>query len=445
MFIRQRFRGSRASAPVILGVVVLLMFSSVSGAVPPESAVAGWPRQLGGGNEDSAAAVAVTAAGDVYVAGVAEASHEGGPDSEFRDVFLAKYDRNGNQKWARRFGTGEEDGAAGVAVSGNGDVYVGGSTCGDFPGASVDPTAVGCDVFLAKYDRNGNQRWVRQFGTTGSDWAYGMTASTSGDVYLTGLTDGLFPGRASAGGFDAFVTKYDKNGNQKWVRQFGTADYDVAGAVAISRLGDVYVVGRTGGALPGQTDTEGPDAFVARFDSKGTEKWARQFGSSGNDGASSVAVSAAGAVLIAGYTDGVLPGQASAGGNDVFVGRFDRDGGRLWLRQFGTASAESCNGTPRVAATRGSAYVATNTCGAFPGYDLQGPQDAVIAKFAAADGREVWVRQFGTPDLDWTSGIAVRGSDNNGGGIVAVGSTDGAVWGQPRFGGLDAFVATFPR
>ena len=77
----------------------------------------------------------------------------------------------------------------------------------------------------------------------------------SSGVYLAGYLLGTFPGQTSAGLFDAFVRKYDANGNEVWTRQFGTSGTDEAHGIAVGSSG-VYVVGRTLGSLPGQTGQE---------------------------------------------------------------------------------------------------------------------------------------------------------------------------------------------
>ena len=56
-----------------------------------------------------------------------------------------------------------------------------------------------------------------------------------------------------------------------WLHQFGTSSYDYARGVAVDGSGNAYVVGRTRGALPGQTSSGGDDAFVRKYDDTGTE------------------------------------------------------------------------------------------------------------------------------------------------------------------------------
>jgi hypothetical protein len=98
--------------------------------------------------------------------------------------------------------------AYGVAVT-QGAVYVAGESAnGSFSGQT---SAGSTDAFVSKFDLEGNIVWSRQFGTSAADYALGVAADTSG-VYVVGYTSGGLQG-ANAGGEDAFVRKYDPNGN----------------------------------------------------------------------------------------------------------------------------------------------------------------------------------------------------------------------------------------
>src|SRR5439155_1266491 len=137
-------------------------------------------------------------------------------------------------------------------------------------------SAGGVDAFLRKYDAAGNTLWTRQFGTSADDLADAVAVDGTG-VYMAGFTGGTLPGQTSAGGVDAFLRKYDSSGNVLWTRQFGTSAYDSAVAIAADGT-SVYVAGFTGGTLLGQTSAGGYDAFLRKYDSSGNVLWTRQFG-----------------------------------------------------------------------------------------------------------------------------------------------------------------------
>ena len=165
----------------------------------------------------------------------------------------------------------------------------------------------GSDLFVRKYDAAGTEVWTRMFGSEAgfsgpSDESVTAIDVYGSAVYLAGLTRGSLPGHVNAGGSDAFVSKFDTDGNALWTRQFGTTLSDQAHAIAADATG-VYVGGETLGALPGQTSAGFRDAFVRKYDAAGTEVWTRQFGStvssSSADTVSGIAVDASG-VFVAG-------------------------------------------------------------------------------------------------------------------------------------------------
>lgn len=208
-----------------------------------------------------------------------------------------------------------------MATSSSGDVYVAGGTDGSFPGAS---NAGDSDAFLARYDKNGNLKWARQFG--GSDYEFGRGVAASGSaVYVSGLEFGDIDGagpETDHGLSDAFLTRFDKNGIQIWVRQFGTASPDNSQGVAVFGSNAIYPVGSTTGDIdgpgPGVLDATG-DVYLARYDKEGNRAWIRPFGTTGSEEVQGVAVLTNGHPVVSGYTDGKLFGHAFAGEYDAFV------------------------------------------------------------------------------------------------------------------------------
>src|SRR5437667_93470 len=246
-----------------------------------------WIRQFGTSAYDEAHAVAADAS-RIYVAGIT-----GNPPG----VFLRKYDLDGNLVWSQ-LGAGGDIFPQAVAVDDSG-VYVAGYI--QFP---QDPS-LNADAFLWKYDLDGNVVWIRTFGTPETDYANAVAVDASG-VYVGGFTFGTFPGGTGTG--TAFIRKYNSNGNVVWTRRFSSQNGVGTYAVAFTGF-SVYVAGYTQGALSNETSAGGYDAFVRKYDTDGTELWTHQFGTSGNDFAWGAAADRS-SVYVAGVTDGTLPGQA---------------------------------------------------------------------------------------------------------------------------------------
>ncbi|MBI2829095.1 MAG: SBBP repeat-containing protein, partial [Acidobacteria bacterium] len=337
------------------------------------SGVEQWTRQFGTTSEDYALGVAVDGAGNVYVAGYTQGNLSG-QNAGYSDAFVRKYDASGAELWTRQFGTGSDDRALGVAVDGAGNIYIAGPTYGNLSGQNAGTN----DAFVRKYASSGVEQWTRQFGTTGGDEAFAVAVDGAGNVHVVGTTIGNLSGQ-SAGGYDAFVRKYDTSGAEQWTRQFGTTGGDEPLGVAVDAFGNVYVGGDTGGNLSGQ-NAGNQDAFLRKYDSSGAEQWTRQFGTGGYDYAFGVAVDGFGNVYAAGSTYGDLSGQ-NAGGYDAFVRKYDGSGVEQWTRQFGTNGGDSAVSVGVDGS--GNVYVAGYTNGNLSGETGLGGTDAFLTKFAA--------------------------------------------------------------
>ena len=294
-----------------------------------------WIRQFGTRNGESAFALSPDGAGGVMVAGRTSGSL-GGPNagpSWTNDAFLARYDGAGNQLWIRQFGTSDSDSAGALAPDGAGGVFVTGSTVGSLGG----PNAGSSDVFLARYDGTGNRLWIRQFGTSAGERAKALASDGAGGVMVAGHTHGSLGG-PNAGNADVFLARYDSDGNRLWIRQFGTSEFDQALALAPDGAGGVIIAGLTRGSLGGP-NAGGHDVLLVRYDSAGNQLWINQFGTSEWERALALSPDGAGGVMVAGWTQGSLGGP-SVGGHDAWLARYDGAGDQLWIRQFGTSEGE---------------------------------------------------------------------------------------------------------
>ena len=85
-----------------------------------------------------------------------------------------------------------------------------------------------------------------------------------GTVYLAGVTGGDLGGNVSEGDDDMFVAAFDTDGNELWIQQVGSDGTDVARAIAVGPEGQVYVSGFAYGQI-GEEFFGGADAYLARL------------------------------------------------------------------------------------------------------------------------------------------------------------------------------------
>jgi hypothetical protein len=82
---------------------------------------------------------------------------------------------------------------------------------------------------------------------------------------MAGETDGNLDGQTNSGSRDAFLTKYDANGNKAWARLLGTNSGDLAYALTTGTDGAIYMAGQTAYSLDGQNYFGGVDAFLTKW------------------------------------------------------------------------------------------------------------------------------------------------------------------------------------
>jgi hypothetical protein len=390
-----------------------------------------WIRQFGTTSGDHAFAVAVDRDGDVLVAGYTSGVLPGTPGSVYgTDAFIRKYTSDGGVVWTRQFGFGGNQIARAVATDSAGNIFVAGQTSGALPG---ETSAGGTDAFVRMYSSDGTVIWTRQFGSTTNDYAFSVAVDSGSAVVVAGYAGSALPGGISAGSADAFVRKYDYSGTLLWSVQFGSATIDSAESVVVDGARNVIVAGYTYGALPGQVSAGNRDAFVCKFFSNGILSWTRQFGTSSDDFAQSVAVDAQGNAYVAGGTAGAFPGYFAAGGGDAFLRRYTSNGNPVWNVQFGTSAGDHASSVA-VSGT-GDVIVAGDTSGTFPGLSSAGERDMFVRRYGN-DGVPHGTRQLGTTAVDTAHAVAV----NANGDVIIGGETLGTFPGETWFGIDDAFV-----
>ena len=386
-----------------------------------------WIKQLGSPGNDFSDGIAIDANHNLFISGTTDGSL-GNTNAGNSDIWVAKYDSQGNLLWNQQFGTPDLERFQGVATDLNGDVYISGSTLRTVEGSFT----IDSDAWIAKYDSQGNLLWNQQLGSpSGSETSTGVATSLNGDLYISGSTRGT-PG---GGGSSAWLIKYDSQGNLLSNQQLELSGAEVSAGLAIDNSGSIYLSGVTDGALNSDgtdetvNDTDS-DALLAKYDSQGNLLWTQKLGSSEYDYSQAVTTDSSGNVYITGGTNGNING-ANAGLNDAWVAKYDSQGNLLWKRQLGTAGNDSSEDV--AVDDSGNVYIsgATND---ILGEANVGGSDAWVAKYDS-QGNLLWTEQFGAPEDDYSQGVVLDNSNN----LYLSGYTEGTLDGL-NAGGRDAWI-----
>lgn len=329
--------------------------------------------------------------------------------------------------WESQFGSTRDDGARALAIDASGNLFFVGVTQGGWGAPYLGQLD---DVVVGRVDpHNGELVWVRQPIT--GDIAQASAVTTHAEsVYIAGHTYGTFDA-PSIGAYDFFVSRYDYDGDLVWTRQLGSPVADRATHVAVNSHGDVIVVGDTSGVL-GNASFGGWDVALAKYDSAGNPQWTKQFGTSGADIVGALAVDEIGHMYLAGKTSGTI-GAENFGGEDMFLAKLDDSGAKLWAVQLGSEANESV--TDIAIDVDGNVIVTGHTLGTMAAPFLGGT-DGFATKISPA-GTVLWTTQWGSSGTDTPHGVAVDAFGNS----FIVGSTSGSL-GSPFMGwGFDRYIA----
>ena len=377
-----------------LAALVAFVATACGADSKPEAAAVQWTIQVGSTQADTTYGISTAPNGDAVITAATEGALAGDNQGQ-RDVYLARYSPDGVLRWERQTGGPQNDSPLGVSVAPDGTTYVGGYTEGDF----ASPNQGSADVWLARFDADGNELWRRQFGGPAWDRGFDVTAFDGG-AYITGYTASPLDPDTDLGGFDGFAAKYDADGNQQWVRHFGTDATDWGQGSALAPDGGLHVTGYTEGDFGGANAGD-KDLFAVRLSPDGSLAWVTQLGSAALDWTQGVGIGPDGGVLLAGSTEGSFA-AGPAGERDMIVVSLDADGAEQWRWQAGTAGADSAFEVRQA----GEFIVVTGSAtgdlaGAGSGL---GERDAVLVWLDLA-GNLIEIQQFGTDAVDDATGL----------------------------------------
>ena len=345
-------------------------------------------QQFGTSSIDNAYGVDADPAGNVYLLSRTNGALAGANAGIGNDVVFSKFNPRGRRQWQVQFGSpGNDNPFVDPKIDSAGNPIIAGYTNDDLGGPNPDtvipPSA---DAWIAKYDTNGNQIWIEQFGTTDGDETFGLDIDSQDNIYTTGWTRGSLgaPNNLNPDGevtYDIWLAKYDTDGNQQWIEQFGTNTFDWSWDAATDLNDDTYITGWTLGALEG-SNAGSYDIWVAKYDEDGNQQFLDQFGTAGDDAALGIDVDDSGNYYLTGYTDGDLAGEGNAGSYDAWVAKYDSEGNQLWIEQFGSSGLDNAFEV----SVSGSSVFVTGTTDDSLGSVNSGSYDAWVAELSAADG-----------------------------------------------------------
>jgi predicted RNA binding protein with dsRBD fold (UPF0201 family) len=335
-----------------------------------------WNKTWGGSGYDSGAGIALDGSGNAFITGSTESYED-----ENGDAFLLKYDSSGNLLWNKTWGGSFDDRGYGIALDGSGNLFITGYTKSYGAGYY--------DAFLLKYDSDGNLLWYKTWGGSDSDYGKGIALDSSGNAFITGSTKSY-----GAGYDDAFLLKYDSDGNLLWYKTWGGSDSDYGKGIALDGSGNAFITGDTYSFGAGYSD-----AFLLKYDVSGNQLWNKTWGGSDSDYGKGIMLDSSGNAFITGSTDSYEDGNG-----DAFLLKYDSSGNLLWYKTWGGSDYDY--GCEIALDASGNLFITGSTYSYGAGY-----RDIFLLKYDSS-GNLLWYKIWGGSNSDWGKGIALDASGN---------------------------------
>ena len=307
------------------------------------------------------------------------------------------------------------------------------------------------DVFILKFDNDGNRLWATYYGGDKKEGGFSITHDASGNIFVTGYTEstdfpklnaGTFYQSTMAGIQDAFILKFSNTGTRLWATYYGGNLYDAGNSIASDASGNIFITGDTKSStfpvynsgtyyqplMAGDTDL-----FILKFSNTGSRLWATYYGGSSADYGHSIITDNYDNIYLAGWTESTdLPVQdmgnyfqaANAGSYDGYLLKFENDGTRLLSSYFGGNGREDLNKWDALASDQcGNIYfVLTSFSDDMPVYDAgcssyydavyDGFGDLFITRFTN-DNLITWATYYGYDNEDLNACIGISQLDGN--------------------------------
>lgn len=276
------------------------------------------------------------------------------------DAFVTKFDSSGNHVWTTYLGGSNVEIAATIKITyDNKLILLGYTNSNDFPttpGAYQTSNAGQYDVFITKIDTNGQHIWSTLFGGMGGELGIDLSIDLNNNLLVGGQTNSSnFPFTSGAfqplplGGNDAFVAKFNSNGQLIWATCYGGTSTEDAHAITNDYENNVIITGMSNSndltisANALQSNNNGFfDIYIAKFSSNGNFLWGTYFGGSNYDDIYGVQSDSSNNLYFAGITSSVdfetTPNAFQTiknNGTDACIFKLSKNGQLLWSTYLG--------------------------------------------------------------------------------------------------------------
>lgn len=225
--------------------------------------------------------------GSIYIVGA-------GDFETTEKMFLIKISADGFQSWVRFWGTGEWGFPFSLDIDSEDNVYVAGGVRGSFDGDNIAGSCAASppcyDAFVTKWNTDGNLLWNKQSGKEKSDLVQGLVVDEDNNLILVGTEniDRDFSSNGSNLGTSMFLRKWNSDGDQMWEVSQKESENIIYGTDVDIMDGDIVVLGHK--CLSPIVDYCHNQLYAEKFNSRGEKLWEKRWRGKGTDKSVATAV-----------------------------------------------------------------------------------------------------------------------------------------------------------
>ncbi|MFH2141238.1 MAG: hypothetical protein ABIJ97_02360, partial [Bacteroidota bacterium] len=242
--------------------------------------------------------------------------------SSFDDLFLIKLNAAGAVQWAKGYGGGDSETGTYVIQTTDGGYMAVGYT---YSFGTKDST----NIYMVKTNSSGTFQWDKTFQISlNDDDVVKCVAEHAGGFILTGYTEQVFAGVDTT--TDMFLVGTDLNGNNPWVRTFGTDTHSESGNAIVSTSPTTLVI--TGSTSESCTGIDATDIFMMEIGTTGTVNWCSAYDIGFADEGQYMQITSTGGYTVIGFTiSNLFPLTLKS-----FLIKVHSSGNIEWARRYGT-------------------------------------------------------------------------------------------------------------
>lgn len=433
-----------------------------------------WSTYYGGNSDEVAKKIVTDTEGNIYITGQTRSttistlnSWQPTKSSDF-DVFLAKFNSNGVRLWCTYLGGTAIDNVENIAVDSDNNIYIVGNTYSTEPVFNVNgwqPTKMNSsDVFLTKFNPNGQVIWSTYCGGNGADFAYGIDIDNNKNIYIAGNTssaDSMGTGGIKStitGTGDGFIAKYTSSGTKLWSTYFGGNNNDEIKNIKLGTDKSIYLTGYTAStsglsknSIYQSYNGGYYDSFIAKLDSNGVTNWCGYYGGNDWDCSMSLSVDNEENIVIGGWTkstNNIANNAFQATKTNLsegFIAKYTNAGVLMWSSYYGGNSDDyiwsvSTNQNNDIYVTGTTKSLDMISAGESYQATKSDSNDVLIAKISS-QGQLIWGSYFGGNGFDEAKSVYLSEND-----IFISGTTESSDqfgengWQPIKSSNTDAFI-----